>query len=64
MEVLMAGMSQVQAAASINAVNQILETATQAAVHQTEKLMKASVQMAVQTAGSEIGKGQNLDVTG
>ena len=59
----MAGASQVQAASSIDAVNRVLETATQAAMKQTEKIMKVSVEMAVQTPGTEVGKGGNFDVT-
>jgi hypothetical protein len=49
-----------QVANSTQAVNQVLETATQAAIKQSEKLMKATVRMAV---GMEIGKGENIDVS-
>jgi hypothetical protein len=48
-----------QAASSIDAVNRVLETATQAVIRQVDKLMKATVEMAV---GAEAGKGQNIDV--
>jgi hypothetical protein len=52
--------SQSQAAASAQTVNQVLETATNAVLKQSEKLMETAVRMAV---GMEIGKGGNIDVT-
>jgi hypothetical protein len=48
-----------QVANSTQAVNQILETATAAVMDQSEKLVEATVRMAV---GMEIGKGENIDV--
>jgi hypothetical protein len=56
----MSAVSQAQAAASADAVNQVLETSTKAAMDLAEKLMKVSVTMAV---GVESGKGQNFDVS-
>ena len=52
--------SQAQAAASTQAVNQVLETATSAVLKQAEKMMEATVRMAV---GMEIGKGANYDAS-
>jgi hypothetical protein len=48
-----------QVANSTQAVNQVLETATAAVIKQSEKIMEATVRMAV---GMEIGKGENIDV--
>jgi hypothetical protein len=48
-----------QVAVSTQAVNQVLETATNAALKQSEKIMEATVRMAV---GMETGKGGNIDV--
>lgn len=50
-----------QASSSIEAVNQVLEIAQKATVKEAEKLMKATVAMAV---GMELGKGQAIDVSG
>lgn len=47
-----------QAASSANAVNRVLQVATQAAMDQAEKLLKATVEMAVNL---ELGKGKNFD---
>jgi hypothetical protein len=44
---------------SIDAVNRLLETATQAVIAQADRMMKVSVEMAV---GAEAGKGQNIDL--
>jgi hypothetical protein len=52
--------SQAQAAASTQAINQVLATATSAVLKQAEKMMEATVRMAV---GMETGKGFNLDVS-
>jgi hypothetical protein len=49
-----------QVASSTQAVNQVLETATAAVIKQSEKMMEATVRMAV---GMEIGKGGNIDVS-
>ena len=49
-----------QVANSSQAVNQVLETATNAVIKQSEKLMELSVRMAV---GMETGKGENIDVS-
>lgn len=56
----MDAVSSAQAAASIDAVNQVLANATQAVIRQADKLMKATVAMAV---GTEPGKGQNIDIS-
>jgi hypothetical protein len=45
-------------ASSIEAVNNILQTANQASIEAAEKLMKVSVEMAV---GAECGKGGAID---
>ncbi|MBN1131135.1 MAG: hypothetical protein JXA71_19250 [Chitinispirillaceae bacterium] len=52
--------SQALVAGSTQAVHQVLETATNAVIKQAEKLMEATVRMAV---GMEIGKGANIDVS-
>jgi hypothetical protein len=57
----MSGITPASGAASINAVNQVLEMASQASLQQTEKLMKYSVEMAVKSPGKEIDKGLNFD---
>lgn len=50
-----------KASSSIEAVNQVLEIAQKATLKEAEKLMKATVAMAV---GMELGKGQAIDVSG
>lgn len=49
-----------QVAGSTQAINQVLETATQAVLKQSEKMMEVAVRMAV---GMETGKGANIDVS-
>ena len=46
------------AAQSIQAVNEILQNAQQAAIQTAEKMVKVNVEMAV---GAEMGKGQTAD---
>jgi hypothetical protein len=53
-------MNSVAAARSIEAVNAILQTASQASIEAAEKLMKVSVEMAV---GAECGKGAAVDLS-
>ncbi|MGB7569988.1 MAG: hypothetical protein WBM07_19140 [Chitinivibrionales bacterium] len=48
-------------AQSVEAVNQILQTATQATIALDKKMLLATTEMAV---GQELGKGQNVDATG
>ena len=48
-------------AQSVEAVNQVLLTATQANIDLDKKLLRADAEMAV---GREIGKGRNVDATG
>ena len=55
----MDGISQIQSSA--DAVKQILASANEATMKQSEKLMKLAVTM---TVGLEAGKGQNIDVSG
>jgi hypothetical protein len=48
------------AAQSIQAVNEIMQNAQQAAMRTAEKMVKVNVEMAV---GAELGKGQGVDLT-
>jgi hypothetical protein len=48
------------AAQSIDAVNEILQTANQANIEVAEKLMKVSVEMSL---GAECGKGNAVDLS-
>ena len=48
------------AARSIEAVNDILQVANKATNDAAEKMMKVTVEMAV---GSELGKGEGVDVS-
>lgn len=43
---------------SIDAVNQVLQTVTQATMKHDEKQMKVAVELSV---GKEVGKGENVD---
>jgi hypothetical protein len=48
-------------AQTIEAVNQVLQTATAANIDLDKKLLRANAEMAV---GRELGKGQGVDATG
>lgn len=48
-------------AQSVEAVNQILQTATQANIDLDKKMLRATAEMAI---GRELGKGQSVDATG
>jgi hypothetical protein len=57
----MSGVSAAGVSQSVNALNQIMEMATQESLDMAKKLMKVAVQESV---GAEQGKGGSVDTTG
>lgn len=48
-------------AQSVEAVNQILQTATRSAIELDKKMLRVNAELAI---GRELGKGKNVDSTG